>query len=129
MSLSPAATLRPLKIRQWDDPASLRRAFGDCHPMAMTQRFPGGDAQAAPAGWVRAGWTERSICVLAELQGNNISTRATRLNDFLWLLGECFEIFLKFEDDERYLEFHIAPNNCVLQLLFPSCLLYTSRCV
>jgi len=121
MSLSPAVTLTPLPIHQWDDLASLRLAFGGCQPIPMAQRYPGGDAQAAPSGEVRVGWAEGSLSILAELQGKNISTRATRLNDFLWLLGECFEIFLKFADNDRYLEFHIAPNNCVLQLVFPSC--------
>lgn len=86
----------------------------------MTRKFPGGDPKAASTGVVRAGWMDRTICILAELEGENVSTRATHMNEMLWLMGECFEIFLKFEDDDRYLEFHIAPNNCVLQLLFPS---------
>jgi hypothetical protein len=85
----------------------------------MARNFPGGDAQAPPSGEVRVGWMGRNICVLADLQGKNLFTPATRMNELLWVLGECFEIFLKFEEDKRYLEFHIAPNNCVLQLLFP----------
>jgi len=119
LCLSPSIVLTPLKIHPGDDLASLRLAFGECPPIPMGRNFPGGDPKEAPSGEVRAGWMDRSICILADLQGENISTRATQLNDLLWLVGESFEIFLKFEEGDRYLEFHIAPNNCVLQLLFP----------
>jgi len=119
LCLSPSILLKPLKIQPEDDLSALRRAFSSCTPIPMVQNYPGGDVKAPPTGEVRVGWMDRTICILADLQGENLWTRATQLNDLLWLMGETFEIFLKFEGADQYLEFHIASNNCVLQLFFP----------
>lgn len=48
----------------------------------------------------------------------DIRTEATGPNQRLWELGDVFEIFLQPEGGRGYLELHVAPNNCRLQLRF-----------
>lgn len=118
--------LSPLVVaRRIDPPTSshlvdLENAFAAADPIFLVQKFPGGNPEENPTGLVRVGWSGTSIYLLAELKDEYIFTRATRFNQMLWVLGDCFEIFLQRTGEPQYLEFHIAPNNMVLQLLYSS---------
>lgn len=103
-----------------DDLRGLRLALADAKGISLRQDFPGGNREAAPTGTVWTGWTGPVLHILAELRGGAIRTRAEKFNQMIYLLGDCLEIFLKAPEGSAYLEFHIAPNNMVLQLLFPS---------
>ena len=75
-------------------------------------------------GWfrpatVRIGWQNEDLLVLAEMDGNDVFSLATALNQKTWELGDAFEIFLRPVQQSAYLEFHVTPNNQRLQLRFP----------
>lgn len=79
--------------------------------------------QAAPSGnfapaTVRVGWRHNTLQVLAELADTDVGTRASGLNQRLWELGDAFEIFLRPEGQEAYIELQVAPNNQRLQLRY-----------
>jgi hypothetical protein len=67
---------------------------------------------------VRAGWRGPELLFLAELKDAEIFTFARHANEWLWELGDTFEIFLRPTEQMAYTEFHIAPNNLQLQLRF-----------
>lgn len=67
---------------------------------------------------VRAGWRHNSLLVYAELTDVDIFTRASGLNQRTWELGDAFEIFLRPDGQEAYVEFQVAPNNQRLQLRY-----------
>lgn len=69
---------------------------------------------------VRTGWREDTLVIWAELMDTDIFTRATDFNQRLWELGDSFEMFLRPENQEAYLEFQVAPNGCQLQLRYPN---------
>lgn len=71
----------------------------------------------APAK-ARAGWRIRTLWVYAELTDADIFTRASGLNQRLWEMGDAFEIFLRPEGQQAYVEFQVAPNNQRLQLRY-----------
>ncbi len=98
----------------------LKHAFAAAEPIPLLQDFPGGNLEASPASSVRVGWSGTTIHLFAELEDDHIFTRATRFNELICNLGDCFEIFLQRNGESQYLEFHVAPNNIVLQLLYPS---------
>ena len=72
------------------------------------------------SGRVRFGWRRDAILALAQLDDDCVVTRATADNQRLWELGDVFEIFLRDESREDYLELHVAPSGHRLQLHFPS---------
>lgn len=98
----------------------LRRKFKTCQPIPLMQDYAGGNPDASPTGEVRILPSGTSLSLYAELKDEDIHTKAKTINEQLWNLGDCFEMFLKLADKPQYLEFHIAPNNQVLQLLLPS---------
>lgn len=67
---------------------------------------------------VRIGWQGEALFFLAELKDQEIFTFARHPNEWLWELGDTFEIFLRPAEQKAYAEFHIAPNNLQLQLRF-----------
>jgi hypothetical protein len=103
------------------NPANLddaRRAFRTAVSCAMGQawrREP--DAGFSPAE-VRTGWRDGSLWILAALTDRDIFTRATALNQRCWDLGDAFEIFLRPEFGERYVELQVTPNHHRLQLQY-----------
>jgi hypothetical protein len=118
--LSPSVVVKQMEGQPLDDLVLWRFALANAHPIPLLQQFPGGDPDAKPSGIVKVGWSGTSIHLLAELDDNHIFTRATRFNELLHRLGDTFEIFLQRSGESRYLEFHIAPNNITLQLIYPS---------
>jgi hypothetical protein len=118
--VSPRVLVRPISIESARDLPSLRAAFAEAEEVALRQDFPGGDPDGPASGSIRMAWSGSELHFLAELKDEHIHTRAKRLNEMVYLLGDCLEIFLKAPETPAYLEFHIAPNNVKLQLLFPS---------
>jgi hypothetical protein len=100
--------------------SDMEHAFKAAEPIPLLQNFPGGNFEANPTGLVHVGWSGTSLHLIAELEDDHIVTRATRFNESIYLLGDCFEIFLQRKGEPQYLELHVAPNNIVLQLLYPS---------
>jgi hypothetical protein len=118
---SPRITVKPLAlIPPPADLPGLRAAFAGAQPIPLRQNFPGGDLSAPPTSTAWIGWNDSILHILAELSDDCIQTRATTFNQMLCQLGDCFEIFLKAPESPSYLEFHLAPNNVTLQLLYPS---------
>jgi len=75
------------------------------------------EADFAPAE-VCTGWRDESLWILAELTDRDIVTRATGHNQRFWELGDVFEVFLRAEPVEAYLELQVTPDNHRLQLRY-----------
>ena len=101
-----------------NEPEVLRAAFRDAPSCTMRQAWlREEEADFAPAlVWV--GWRVSSLLVFAELSDADIFTRADRLNQRTWELGDAFEIFLRPVGQQAYVEFQVTPNNQRLQLRF-----------
>jgi hypothetical protein len=99
------------------DIESVRRAFRSATPCLFQQTWQK-TGNFSP-GVVRAGWRGSSLMIFAELADSDIFNDATEMNQRAWELGDVFEIFLRPEDNESYVEFQITPNNLRLQLRFP----------
>ncbi len=114
-----------VRVHPWtnsvpDDLPAIQAGLAHAQTIPMWCNFPEGDPEAEISGTVRTAWSGSMVHFLAELQDDHIFTQAQSFNEPLWRLGDCFEIFLKFPGELPYLEFHVAPNNVVLQLLYPS---------
>ena len=70
-----------------------------------------------PTG-VKVAWRPEGLYVFARLQDKNIGSRSTDYNQRLWELGDAFESFFRFKGADVYYEFHVSPNNHVMQLCF-----------
>lgn len=71
-------------------------------------------------GRVKIGRHGSTLLFFAVLEDKDIHTSAAAFGDPVWSLGDTFEIFLRPESRELYYELHVAPNNCDLQLRWPS---------
>lgn len=67
---------------------------------------------------VRVGWTRTALVVEAELPDRDIFNPVTEFNQAAFNAGDVFEIFLRPEGQTPYFEFHITPDNQLLQLRF-----------
>ena len=100
------------------DLESVRRAFHSATPCHLQQAWQAKQSERFAPGVVRAGWRHNSFLVYAELTDADIFTRASGLNQRTWELGDAFEIFLRPEGQEAYVEFQVTPNNQRLQLRY-----------
>ena len=99
-----------------NDLETVRRAFQKAAPCILRQAWlEKEEADFAPA-IVRMGWRGACLLVFAELTDADIFSRATGLNQRTWELGDAFEIFLRPDGQEAYVEFQVTPNNQRLQL-------------
>ena len=71
---------------------------------------------------VRLGWSQTALVVDAELSDRDIFNPVKEFNQIAYTEGDVFEIFLRPEGQEPYYEFHITPDNQLLQLRFPNAL-------
>ena len=67
---------------------------------------------------VRVVWEPEGLYVFALLQDKDIGSRSTHFNQRLWELGDTFETFIYLKGADAYYEFHVSPNNHVMQLCF-----------
>ena len=64
-------------------------------------------------------WKPGELHIAAELTDVAVFTRATSFNQWLFMLGDVFEMFLRPPGGDGYLELHVAPGNYQMQLRFP----------
>ena len=115
----PKLTCRPLPRFDKADLVAVRRAFhraADPCPLFSAWE-PQLSAGFAPAR-TRVGWQADRILVLAELADRDICSAATDSNQRMWELGDVFEMFLRPEGQEAYVEFQVSPGNHRLQLRY-----------
>lgn len=67
--------------------------------------------------WLAA--TDTALLVCAQLSDDYICTSATKDHEYLWELGDAFEIFLHQVGTTPYSEIEIAPNGKSLELCYP----------
>jgi hypothetical protein len=60
------------------------------------------------------------LLVYSVLDDDAPANRATQWNDPTWMTGDVLELFFQAEGRPGYHEFHVTPENCRLQLFFPS---------
>lgn len=70
-------------------------------------------------GKVRIGWRGDRILYFADLSDREVTTKARKRNDHIWVLGDVLEIFAGVQGRPAYIEYHTAPNGLALQLFFP----------
>ena len=98
--------------------AEISAAFQRSSPCVLGQAWrEEAEADFVPA-MVRTGWRGASLLVFAELTDVDIFNSATELNQLIWQLGDCLEIFLQPPGQAAYSEFHISPENQRLQFRF-----------
>jgi len=59
-----------------------------------------------------------ALHVSAEMRDDDVFNDATQHNQRTWELGDVFEIFARRDDEERYVEVHVTPDNVRLHLRF-----------
>lgn len=70
-------------------------------------------------GLVRLAWQPAFLLVVADLVDEEVLTGATADNQRMWELGDVFEMFVKAEGRDDYVELHATPNGRRLHLRFP----------
>ncbi len=88
-------------------------------PLELRQNWLPQREPAFRPGTIGLAATASALLVFAELTDEHIHTRAVADHEYLWELGDVFEIFLQPLDGDVYFEFEIAPNGRVLQLGYP----------
>lgn len=71
-------------------------------------------------GRVSLSWSPHGLHFSARFEDYEVITRARQSGERLWELGDVMEIFVGPADADAYLELHVAPNGCTLQLAWPS---------
>jgi hypothetical protein len=103
---------------KWADLDSVIQAFHEAPVCILRQSWRSEpDREFLPA-FVRMGWQEQTILVLAELKDAEIFTFARHSNERLWELGDVFEVFLRPLNQSAYTEIHLSPNNLRMGLRF-----------
>ena len=97
---------------------------------AVVQRFAEVQAISLRQAWlekpepdleateVRVQWDADGLYVLARMEDQSIYSSSTDFNQLLWELGDVFEVFIQLDEADAYYEFHVSPNNHVMQLCF-----------
>lgn len=111
---------QPLPEFNLKNPAEVCAAFSGAPALPMQQAWRETLEPEFQPGRVKLGWRADRLFVLAELTSKHPASRAVADNEFLWRLGDVFEMFLRDLESELYVEFHVAPNGKRLQLAFPS---------
>ena len=101
------------------DLASVRRAFGSAPACALGQAWLAAAQLELRPATVRFGFSVDALFVFAELEDDDIYSKASRLNERAWELGDSLEIFLHAEGASSYAEFHVTPGNQRLQMRIP----------
>lgn len=112
----PCPPLPTAPSQAWED---LESIFAHAPVLEFSQQWLSClDATFLP-GSVRIGWHGTDFFYFATLQDAHPSTRATAHNQRLWLLGDVLEVFAGIHQEPAYLEYHTAPNDMALHLLWP----------
>ncbi len=103
----------------WDFGTELARLRqGLAVPLKQPKRAPA----ARPFYGATAGAAHDGVhlYVVAEMEDIDIFNTATSMNQRTWMTGDAFEIFLRPAGQEAYYEFHVTPDNQILQLRLPN---------
>lgn len=111
---------RPLPPFPENDWRAVEAAFSDAPAAALEQTWLATPDPGFRAGVVRFGQRDRTLWLLADLADDDIFNDEQRFNEFFFLHGDVFEIFLRPEGQRAYFEFHVGPQNQRLQLRIPS---------
>jgi hypothetical protein len=65
---------------------------------------------------VRIAWNPGALVIQADMDDDEVTTRATADSQYLWEMGDVFEVFLEAEGAGYYTEMHVAPGNHRLHL-------------
>ena len=100
----------------WD---GLLAAFADAPAWNFAQAWLAVPEPGFRPGSVRLGWCGGRFCYLADLSDDLPVTSASGRNEPLWQLGDVLELFAGVHGQPAYIEYHTAPNGCILQLQWP----------
>jgi len=98
----------------------VQAAFEQAEPVELRQAWLDKPQPEFRPGTVRVAWQPAALWLFAELHDDDMFNAATRMNEQTWQLGDVFEIFLRSTARENYIEFHVTPENQLLQIGFPS---------
>lgn len=96
----------------WDDLAAFEGA------LEMPLHYLRGPQESFLPGRVQVGWSGDFLYVLATLTDAEVYTDAKADRDYMWALGDVFEIFMRDQATEEYFELHTSPGAHRLQLGF-----------
>jgi hypothetical protein len=103
-----------------DDWKDVARSFNNVNHCLLAQSWlPQPEAGFLPTK-VSVGWDSEQLWIYAELSDEEIFNSADGLNQSTWETGDVFEIFLRPAGSETYFEFHVTPENHLLQLRWPN---------
>ena len=108
--------LAPFDKTNWN---SVITAFCGAPELRFGQHWLSQPEEGLRPAVAKIGWSGSRVLFLAELVDDEIATRATRRNEPVYLLGDVFEIFAGVAGNPGYIEYHLAPNGIIAQLLWP----------
>lgn len=73
-------------------------------------------------GSIKLGWRGNRFYAFGDLADELPTTRATKRNEHLYLLGDVLELFAGVTGESTYIEYHYSPNGLTFQLLWPQLL-------
>lgn len=117
-AVGPLLVCQPIEPFDATEHAAVRASFQSAPGCEMQQAWQAAPSEYFAPAVVRVGWRRNALLVYAELADADIITQATGLNQRLWELGDSFEMFLRPEGREAYVELQVAPNNHRLQLRY-----------
>jgi hypothetical protein len=103
----------------WNFETELRRLESG-NGVALQQPASQPPAEPFRGGRVAAVHDGVYFYAVAEFEDVDIFNEATRMNQRTWMLGDVFEIFLRPSSQESYYEFHVTPENQIMQLRIPN---------
>ena len=104
--------------RKAPDLEDLELEFSKVDVISLKQSWlPASESGFNPTS-VKVVWEPEGLYVFALLQDEDIGSRSTHFNQRLWELGDTFETFIYLKGADAYYEFHVSPNNHVMQLCF-----------
>lgn len=89
-------------------------SLAQAQPVMLDHSWP--SSARATGTRVRIGWNPDCLFVHAEMEDEDVTTRATADSQHMWELGDVFEIFLEAKDAGYYSEMHVSPGNHRLHL-------------
>jgi hypothetical protein len=85
-------------------------------PWRMGQAWLGEETKGFQAGTVSMAWQKDKMFFWALLPDREVFSSSTEDGQSLWSLGDVFEIFIRREESQKYLELHVSPNGHQLHL-------------
>lgn len=108
----------------WD---AIAAAFQNAPHLSFGQAWLPQPEEKFRGGEVFLGWRDDAIHVLARLQDDDVYSTATADQEYMWQLGDVFEMFFRDSERQEYFELHTTPSGHRLQLSFPSEEVFTTQ--